>query len=601
MAIWGDDSAWQRLKRTAVEGRLSMVLSGVLLALVPPCLLIVFGSWLALRWQEQNFHWLFSGVTGVVRRASGQESDGRLPWSDLLLAMAAVGLAFVQACCGQWYRRAIYRAAHRAASTLRRQLHAQVFRLGTQDGLEDQRSWPRELFSERIDQVRRGLVHWYRAVPHSLVLLVLLVGLALVVHVWLALVAIILGLLVYQWDRWLSERSERASRHYADQAHLASEYLAETMNLAPLAIGYAMSSSPAGPVADRLRHLEQQGLRADLAASARTPWYWFVVLVCAVSWLTLLSIGGHSVVDGSIVLLSLAGAWFPWMRLRRWRSEQLECLRAAREIVLFLERQPAVHDLPSSQPLQPLRQQLRFDAVTVVDRHGQKLLDEVSFSIPAGSRTALVSSDPRTVRVLLELVPRLTDPASGRVLFDEHDLRFGTIDSARRQSLLVLRDALVFTGSVTENITCGDSSFTTDQIHEAAKKAQIIDVVLGLPDNFETIIGKYGHQLTVWQEFRVALARALLRNPSVLVVDEPWQPPPESEQAAVELAMHNAAAERTLIFVSRRLSALRSADTVLLFHEGRLVGQAKHTDLLQQSALYRHLNYMWFNPFPHIR
>ncbi|GIW95946.1 MAG: hypothetical protein KatS3mg110_3987 [Pirellulaceae bacterium] len=603
MAVFGNDSAWQRLKRTFVEGRAVILLSGILLALVPPFLLILLGSWLKLTIRDENAHPVFDSVLRMVQSVTGTSADTAVPRALYGgLAVMALALAFLQAVLGQWYRRAIYRAANRAASTLRRQVHAQVFRLGTQDALGEERSWPREIFLDRIEHIRLGLVHWYRTMPHAVLLLVLLVALALMLNVWLALLTIALALLVVRWDRWLFEQAQRASRRFADQARLAGEYLAETMNLAPLAVGYAMSSSPAGPIAERLRQQEQQSLRADLASAVRTPWYWFVVLGCVVFWLLLVSLSQQaSVVNSLIVLLALAGAWFPLMRIRRWRSEQLECLRAAKEVVHFLDREPPVQDLPAAQPLGRLNHQLKFDAVTVVDRHGNKLLDQVSFSIAAGSRTALVASHPRTTRALIELMPRLADPTSGRVLFDEQDLRFATVESARRQTLLVLRDALVFTGSVTENITCGESSFSTDQIHDAAKKSQIIDVVLTLPDNFETIIGKHGHQLNVWQEFRVALARALIRNPSVLVVEEPLVPPPEADQQAVELALQNAAAGRTLILVSRRLPALRSADTVMLFHQGRLVGQGKHAELLQQSDLYRHLNYMWFNPFPDIR
>ena len=600
MALLVSGSAFQRARALTSHAVWQVVLLGIVLALFPPLLLVLLGLVLAVMVNPQVENpWVFSRMLSAT--GSDLLSDEQRPVALIWLIGLGVAVALGQALVGHWYRRAIYRLGRQAATELKRRLHAQVFRLGTQDSLGEERAWPEELLLDQTDVVRRGIISWYRAVPQSVVLLALLWALAFVIHFWLALLTVILAALMWRLDGWLREWSGRASHRHRQHAEMADQLLAEAMRLAPLATGYAMTTSPAGPVADWLRQQEQEGYRADLA-TARSPWYWMVVLWCIAFWLMIVALAQDATLPGSIVLATaIVGSWFPLQRLRRWRSSWTEYERAAREIFAYLDREPPVRELPGAEPLGRVQREIRFDNVTVVDRHGTKLLHEVSCAVPAHALVALVASNPRVLRGLVELLPRLVDPTSGRVLFDDHDLRFVTIASARQQTLLVLRDALVFTGTVRDNITCGDESFTTDQIHEAAKQAQAIDFVLQLPDNFETVIGEHGHRLGPWQAFRIALARAIIRDPSVLVIEEPVEDLTESERGAVDLALQQARQGRTVLMLTRRLPVLRSADAVLLLHDGQLVGHAKHLELLEQSELYRHLNYMWFNPFPHIR
>jgi ATP-binding cassette subfamily B protein len=617
MAIAFSGKSFKRVRELVPGISWQVAISGILLALFPPILLVLLGLMLETQSLEREgaeaeaqqtrpdqapafFPSLKDEYIALYSKAFSGADSTVAP--QLTVAVVAAIVALFQAVVGQWHRRAVYRAARRITSELKRRLHSHVFTVGTQDSLGEERAWPQELLLEKTEMVRRGLVAWYRLIPHSLVLLVLLLVLALCIHLWLAIGTTVLAVLLVRFDRWLRDAGRRHSHVHAQHAQMADQLLAETMRLAPLATGYAMTPVPAGPVADWLRQQEQEGYYADVAAAARTPWYWMIVVLCVILWsLILVSARGATLTGNLVMALAIAAAWFPLRRLQQWSNQEPEYERAAREIFAYLDRPAPVQELPGAEPLPRLERQLQLDSVTVIDRQGHKLLREVSCTIKAGSRVAVVSSDPRTPRALIELLPRLVDPASGRLLFDDKDLRFATIASVRQQTLLVLKDALVFTGTVEENITCGVETFTTDQIHEAAKQAQAIDLILQLPDSFQTMIGEMAYRLPAWQAFRIALARALIRNPSVLVVEEPTEELTDAEREAVDKAIQQAAAQRTLILLPQRLSVLRNADTVLLFHEGQLIGQGKHSDLIQESELYRHLNYMWFNPFPHIR
>jgi ABC-type multidrug transport system fused ATPase/permease subunit len=195
------------------------------------------------------------------------------------------------------------------------------------------------------------------------------------------------------------------------------------------------------------------------------------------------------------------------------------------------------------------------------------------------------------------LLPRFYDPYTGQVLMDRKDIRYAMLASVRLQTALVLREALLFTGTVAENIGCGDEQFSQLQITEAAKRARAYDFVQRLPQGFNTVVGEHGMRLTNSQQVRIGVARALLRDPTLAILEEP---PDEMDVPTAELldqAIEALAEKRTLIVLPTRLITLRKLDRVFLFHEGKLVDEGSHNELLQRSELYRHLIYQRFNMF----
>jgi ABC-type multidrug transport system fused ATPase/permease subunit len=198
---------------------------------------------------------------------------------------------------------------------------------------------------------------------------------------------------------------------------------------------------------------------------------------------------------------------------------------------------------------------------------------------------------------LAGLFVRLYDPAAGRVLYDGSDIRQATLDTLRSRAAMVAPAGMLFTGPVAENISCGDERFGLPQVQEAARRARAYDFIQRLPQGFSSVIGEHGLRLDVGQAFRVALARALVREPSVLVIDEPDDSLDESTAIEIDTALREAADSRTLIFLPARLSTLRTLDHIFLFHEGKVFAQGTHADLVKQCELYRHLHYVRFNPF----
>ncbi|HEY7313476.1 MAG TPA: ATP-binding cassette domain-containing protein, partial [Gemmataceae bacterium] len=226
---------------------------------------------------------------------------------------------------------------------------------------------------------------------------------------------------------------------------------------------------------------------------------------------------------------------------------------------------------------------------------GRMLLEEVSLTIPAGQRIGLIGPDDLEKYALVYLIPRLLDPSAGEIRIDEHNLRWVTLDSLRAQIAMVMQNDLVFHDTVANNIGCGDNAYTLGQIIEAAKVAHAHHFIQKLPQGYETPIGELGHSLSVSEQFRIALARAILRDPALLIIEEPEDALDEETKALLDDTWSRVLPGRTVIFLPHRISTIRSCDILFLMHKGRVVASGVHKELLAQNPLYRHLHYLEFN------
>jgi ABC-type multidrug transport system fused ATPase/permease subunit len=170
-----------------------------------------------------------------------------------------------------------------------------------------------------------------------------------------------------------------------------------------------------------------------------------------------------------------------------------------------------------------------------------------------------------------------------------------TLDSLRVQTALVLQHNLVFHDSVANNIGCGDPAYTLPQIIEAAKIAHAHHFIQKLPKGYETAIGELGHELTISEQFRIALARAILRDPALLIVEEPETGLDDDTKALLDDTFARVLPGRTAIFLPHRISTIRSCDRIFLLNKGKLEAAGDHRKLLSDNPLYRHLHYLEFS------
>ncbi len=522
-----------------------------------------------------------------------------------LVVLLGIGLALGSLECLMLYflDRSAKGAAQRVTTRLRRELRQQAFHLAGSELFGARETSLGELFTERMETLRQGLVAWWTAVPREIMRLALLGALALMLNLWLTLAAVLLAAIIWLIFSWLQEQWRHTKRLLDDRAKLLRAQLLEGLSQVRMVRGYLLDDTPGQPFEETLDQYHDAALARHRKEDSLAPLVRFVVLCGAAIVLLLLGINlfrlpPRLAVDEAVVLYAaLFCAVVPLVRIVRLPKSLERAEHAADEIFQYLDREPGVGQLPDATPLDPLMEQLELVDVTLLDGSGHKLLDEVTLQIPARARVAVVSLEPRTPLAACYLLPRFYDPYQGQVLMDRKDIRYAMLASVRLQTAVVMREGLLFTGTVAENIGCGDEQFSLPQISEAAKRAKAYDFVQRLPQGFNTIVGEHGMRLTNSQQVRIGIARALLRDPTVVIFEEP---PDEMDAPTADLldqALEELADKRTLIVLPTRLNTIRKLDRVFLFHEGKLVDEGSHTELLQRSELYRHLIYQRFNMF----
>jgi ATP-binding cassette subfamily B protein len=286
--------------------------------------------------------------------------------------------------------------------------------------------------------------------------------------------------------------------------------------------------------------------------------------------------------------------------MRRWQHalhQVQKAIPAAATIFELLDRETDVKQVVGAEFLPPLSTKLELSNVTVTAPGAEgTLLSDISLQVSAGENVALVGEDRARLAVAF-LLPRLIDPDVGEVRIDGKPLHWVTLESVRHQVALVLQDDLVFNETVANNIGCGEEAYTLPQIIEAAKAAHAHNFIMKLPSGYDTLIGELGEPLTVSQKFRIALARAILRDPTVVVVEEPADGLAEEDKAWLDDTMARFLRGRTAILLPRRLSTIRKADRVILLHQGKVIDEGTDQDLIARSPRYKHWQYMQFHTF----
>jgi ATP-binding cassette subfamily B protein len=252
----------------------------------------------------------------------------------------------------------------------------------------------------------------------------------------------------------------------------------------------------------------------------------------------------------------------------------------------LLEEQPTVLEQPDARPLPPLRSGISFEDVTFGYAPNRSNLSGVSMEVPAGSRVAFVGHSGSGKSTGLSLVMRFYDPQEGRVLFDGVDLRAARLDSLYEQMGVVFQESFLFNTSVRENIKLGKPGATDEEVEEAARAAEIHDIIRRMPDGYETLVGERGGLLSGGQRQRVAIARALVRNPPLLILDEATSALDPASEAAINDTIESVSAGRTVISVTHRLASVVNYDHIFVFQEGRLVERGTHAALLSRGGPY---------------
>ncbi|MBB6414563.1 ABC transporter ATP-binding protein/permease [Streptomyces sp. AK010] len=515
---------------------------------------------------------------------------GRLPW--LLAAVLAVVAA--RAGLAVWQRRTATRAGARVRVALRDELLAHLGRLG-----------PAHLTTARAGAVRTTLVdgvegvdaYVSRYLPQLLVTFtvpsLVLAGLA-AVEPW-ALLGLVPALALAlagprAWDRLLAARGKE---HWDTYEGLGADYLEALQGMPALRAAGAVGRTRArleersaalhrATVAKLRVSLVDTGI-TDLAIQGGTAAA--ALLAC---WS---AVTGSTTATGTYLVLLLASECFRPVRdlAREWHAGYLG-VSAADGLRALRTAEPAVPDTGTASVPRQTPPELRFDDVRFsYDGAPAPALDGVSFTARAGRTTAIVGPSGAGKSTLLALLLRHHDPQEGRITLDGRPTTEYTLDSLRQHIAVVSQETYLFHAGIADNLRMARPGATDDDLARAARAAGIHDEITALPDGYATVLGERGATLSGGQRQRLALARALLADAPVLVLDEATSAVDERREADIVRELLHAASGRTVLVVAHRLAAVRHADHIVVLDAGRVDAVGDHTGLIEAGGVYTRL------------
>ncbi|MFC1567127.1 ABC transporter ATP-binding protein [bacterium] len=317
---------------------------------------------------------------------------------------------------------------------------------------------------------------------------------------------------------------------------------------------------------------------------------------------SIIVIGGYQVVEGPMTqgdffafIGAIVSLYNPVRSLSNLNNTIQQSLAASERVFRILDIKPTIIECENPITLEKLNDKIEYKNVNFCYVDGIKVLNNINLSIKKGEMIALVGPSGGGKSTLINVLPRFYDINSGEILIDGKSVKDISISSLRKRISIVTQEISLFNESVRENISFGDINADFGKIIEASKIAHADEFIEKMPDKYDTIVGEHGIKLSGGQRQRISIARAILKDPDILILDEATSAlDSESErfiQAALEKLVHN----KTMLVVAHRLSTIRQADRVVVIDKGEIVEQGTHDDLLRMKGLYAKLHHLQFN------
>ena len=317
-------------------------------------------------------------------------------------------------------------------------------------------------------------------------------------------------------------------------------------------------------------------------------------LISNLATVVIIWLGGYLVIRGSLTLgelvafiTYLAQLTSPIRRLGFLIPSIAMAGASAERVFEILDEEAQVEDSEDAIPLGKIRGHLRFDNVSFSYARPHNVLRDVSFEIEPGQVLALLGPTGSGKSSIINMIPRFYDPTEGRILLDGQDIRTATLHSLRSQIGIVLQESTLFATTIRENLAFGRPDATEEEIVEAAQAAQAHEFIETFPDGYDTKVGERGATLSGGQRQRVAIARTLLTDPRILILDDATSSVDTETEHLIQVALANLMKGRTSVIIAQRLSTVRLADQILMLEKGQIAAAGKHEDLFDKSALYR--------------
>lgn len=299
--------------------------------------------------------------------------------------------------------------------------------------------------------------------------------------------------------------------------------------------------------------------------------------------------GEMDLVDLVTFTLYISTFLTPVRKLAAFVEQFLNGMAGFKRFVELMRVEPAVQDAPDAREMGPAKGDILIDDVSFHYDDGPAVLDHVSIHIPQGETVAVVGPSGGGKSTLCQLIPRFYDVTGGRILVDGRDVREVTQRSLRRSIGIVQQDVFLFAGTVLDNIRYGRPDATEAEVVEAARRAEIYDDIMAMPDGFQTYVGERGVMLSGGQKQRVSIARIFLKNPPILILDEATSALDSVTEARIQSAFDELAKGRTTLIIAHRLSTIRSAHRIIVVDDNHILEEGTHEELLARGGEYAQL------------
>jgi subfamily B ATP-binding cassette protein MsbA len=424
--------------------------------------------------------------------------------------------------------------------------------------------------------------------------IILFVSLLLIINLKLALIAIIIIPLSGAIVIFIGRSIRRKSKRTAEKIARIMSIMAENLNSIRVVKSFSMESFETDRFTSEQERYYQLIFRRAKLRLISSP---IIEMIGAFIGVCLLWIGGHDVLMAQnmnsedfirfiLILFSVLG---PIRNLSNVSVELQKGFASADRVFEVLETPESIKSKPDATTISELNDQICFNNVSFNYDGTDSVLKDVSFNMKKGTVTALVGSSGSGKSTVADLIPRFYDVVDGSVTIDDVDIKDIEINSLRRLMGIVSQETILFNDTIGSNIKYGLQSVSDKRLGVAAKNANALDFIKEQPEGFETMIGEKGVRLSGGQRQRIAIARGILKNPPILILDEATSSlDPESEHL-VQTAIDNLMADRTVLVIAHRLTTVENADSILVMDSGQIVASGTHQELLSQEGIYTRL------------
>ncbi|VAX17810.1 Efflux ABC transporter, permease/ATP-binding protein [hydrothermal vent metagenome] len=312
--------------------------------------------------------------------------------------------------------------------------------------------------------------------------------------------------------------------------------------------------------------------------------------------------GGRQVIDGHTTvgaffsfLTALFMLYAPISKLSRSNNKIQQAMAAAKRIFDMMDTEVMIKDKAGAVDIPPLQKQVEFKNVNFHYENGSPILSNINLTAKKGEIIAFAGQSGAGKTTIVNLVPRFYDAVSGAILFDGVDIRDATIASLRKQIGIVTQEIFLFNDTISANIAYGDLNASREEIERAARAAFAHDFIMESPQGYDTIIGERGVKLSGGQRQRLSIARAIMKNPAILILDEATSALDTESEQAVQKALANLMKGRTTFVIAHRLSTILDANKIVVMEKGRIIETGSHDSLMAEDGNYRKLFELQFN------